>query len=133
MDVNTCKAQINEYNRKVKEYGNNVKELRKILDNLTHKLDDDIEKINREIRALAGDATHAVSHNAVYSANAEAIDDHMEPGIYGVSELNEASNAIQAEIQRISNLQGDAQNQVTRYKNEMDAEKQRIKDQKKKK
>lgn len=133
MDVNACKAQINDYNRKVKEYGNNVKELRKILDNLTNKLNDEIEKINREIRDLATDATRAVHHNSVYSSNADAIDDNMEPSVYRVNELNEASNAIQAEIQRISNLQGDARNKVTYYQNEMDAEKKRIKEQKKKK
>lgn len=133
MDLSFCKQQINEYNAKIREYGRHVRELRGILTNLTEKLDDEINAVNKAMNDLASELEGAVKYSGAFKANADYAGSRTEGSVYSVNALNNASNSIQAEIRRISNLSETAQGRVNYYTNEYNDEKRRQQEEKKKK
>lgn len=125
MDLSYCRSQINAYNTKIREYAAYVKDLRTILSNLTNNLDDEINAINSALGNLCSDLDGSVKHSSAFTNNSDFVGEQKEYGVYSVSTLNNASNSIQAEIRRISNLSEQCSDMVTYYQNEYNEEKRR--------
>lgn len=126
LDLSTCKAKINEYNKQIKQYAKYIKELQTILYNITGGLDDEIDAVNRKVDDLQEDLYNSVKYNSTFKVRVDEFDSKKEPRVRAIPDYNSAISSIDEEIRRISNLQQSASDSVDYYTREYNKEKQRI-------
>lgn len=118
------KQKIREQQKLINGYAKNVKELQTILSSLRDGLNDEISDYNKELPELKQDLLSAVRHNNSFTQKAYDVEDNREKSPYSDSFLNSAIESIQAEINRISNLQGQAETKKINYNVQYDRAKE---------